>query len=38
MLLLQKAITANGKNPFAYNLQGFVYRQLGQFSQSKIGL
>jgi len=33
--LLQKAITANSKNPFAYNLQGFVYRQLGQFSKSR---
>jgi Flp pilus assembly protein TadD len=35
-VLLQKAITANGKNPFAYNLQGFVYRQLGQFSKAKL--
>ena len=34
-VLLQKAIAANGKNPFAYNLQGFVYRQLGQFSKSR---
>lgn len=34
-VLLQKAITANSKNPFAYNLQGFVYRQLGQFSKSR---
>lgn len=34
--LLQKAITANSKNPFAYNLQGFVYRQLGQFSKAKL--
>lgn len=33
--LLQKAIAANSKNPFAYNLQGFVYRQLGQFSKSR---
>jgi len=32
---LQKAIAANGKNPFAYNLQGFVYRQLGQFNKSR---
>lgn len=34
-VLLQKAIAANDKNPFAYNLQGFVYRQLGQFSKSR---
>lgn len=34
-VLLQKAIAANSKNPFAYNLQGFVYRQLGQFSKSR---
>ncbi len=34
-VLLQKAITANSKNPFAYNLQGFVYRQLGQFAKSR---
>ena len=34
-VLLQKAITANSKNPFAYNLQGFVYRQLGQFNKSR---
>lgn len=34
-VLLQKAITANSKNPFAYNLQGFAYRQLGQFAKSR---
>jgi tetratricopeptide (TPR) repeat protein len=34
-VLLQKAIAANSKNPFSYNLQGFVYRQLGQFKKAR---
>lgn len=34
-VLLQNAITANSKNPFSYNLQGFVYRQLGQFKKAR---
>ena len=33
--LLEKAITGNSKNPYAYNLQGFVYRQLGQFKNAR---
>lgn len=34
-ILLQKAIAANSKNPFSYNLQGFVYRQLWQFKKAR---
>lgn len=34
-VLLQKAVAANSKNPFSYNLQGFVYRQLGQFKKAR---
>lgn len=34
-VLLQKAVATNSKNPFSYNLQGFVYRQLGQFKKAR---
>lgn len=33
--LLEQAVIANSKNPYAYNLQGFVYRQLGQFKNAR---
>ena len=33
--LLKKAITLNEKNPFVYNLQGYVGRQLGQFPYAR---
>ncbi|MCP5176499.1 MAG: tetratricopeptide repeat protein [Moraxellaceae bacterium] len=33
--LLEKAVAANSKNPYAFNLQGFVYRQLGQFKNAR---
>jgi hypothetical protein len=34
-LLLKKAVGINDKNPFVYNLQGFVARQLGQFANAR---
>lgn len=34
-ILLQKAIALNTKNPFTYNVQGFVSRQLGQFKKAR---
>ena len=34
-LLLKKAVGINDKNPFVYNLQGFVARQQGQFANAR---